>query len=141
MPNAIFQQEETWDAESTGEPCRISQMISCHRRQRGGAAGDVRLGAVGCRCPWRSDNLVKYLRYVNIREFQYVFSSCAGDVEALLGTYDRERRVLPMPMAQWSWGWTQSAETWNGRIAMLAIVVVLLLEVITGQGVLSGRLE
>ncbi len=46
-----------------------------------------------------------------------------------------------MPMAQWSWGWTQSAETWNSRIAMLAIVVVLLLEVITGQGVLSGRLE
>ena len=53
----------------------------------------------------------------------------AGDVEALLGTYDRERRVLPMPVAQWSWGWTQSAETWNGRIAMLAIVVVLILEV------------
>lgn len=50
-------------------------------------------------------------------------------MEALLGTYDRERRVLPMPVAQWSWGWTQSAETWNGRIAMLAIVVVLILEV------------
>ena len=33
----------------------------------------------------------------------------AGDVEALLETYDRQRRVLPMPMAQWSWGWTKSA--------------------------------
>ena len=37
--------------------------------------------------------------------------------------------------------WTQSAETWNGRIAMLAIVVVLILEVVSGQGVLSGRLQ
>ena len=54
-------------------------------------------------------------------------------MEALLGTYDRERRVLPMPVAQWSWGWTQSAETWNGRIAMLAIVVVLILEVRQGS--------
>ncbi len=27
------------------------------------------------------------------------------------------------------------------RIAMLAIVVVLILEVVTGQGVLSGRLD
>jgi protoporphyrin/coproporphyrin ferrochelatase len=54
-------------------------------------------------------------------------------VEALLGTYDRERRVLPMPVARWSWGWTQSAETWNGRIAMLAIVVVLILEVRQGS--------
>jgi hypothetical protein len=62
----------------------------------------------------------------------------AGDVEALLGTYDRERRVLPMPMAQWSWGWTQSAETWNGRIAMLAIVVVLILEVRRGALMVYG---
>lgn len=61
----------------------------------------------------------------------------AGDVEALLETYDRERRVLPPPVFMWKWGWTKSAETWNGRIAMLAIVVVLVLEVMTGQGVLS----
>lgn len=36
-------------------------------------------------------------------------------MEALLETYDKERRVLPMPLTQWKWGWTQSAETWNGR--------------------------
>ena len=39
-------------------------------------------------------------------------------VEALLETYDKERRVLPMPVTQWKWGWTQSAETWNGRCAL-----------------------
>ena len=58
-------------------------------------------------------------------------------MEALLETYDRERRVLPPPVFMWQWGWTKSAETWNGRIAMLAIVIVLILEVATGQGVLS----
>ena len=61
----------------------------------------------------------------------------AGDVQSLLETYDRDRRVLPPPIVPWKWGWTKSAETWNGRIAMLAIVVILLLEVTTGHGVLS----
>ena len=58
-------------------------------------------------------------------------------MEALLETYDRERRVLPLPVFPWKWGWTKSAETWNGRIAMLAMAIVLILEVATGQGVLS----
>lgn len=61
----------------------------------------------------------------------------AGDVQSLLETYDRDRRVLPPPVVPWKWGWTKSAETWNGRIAMLAIVVILMLEVTTGHGVLN----
>lgn len=63
--------------------------------------------------------------------------SVAGDVQSLLETYDRDRRVLPPPVVPWKWGWTKSAETWNGRIAMIAIVVILLLEVTTGHGVLN----
>jgi ferrochelatase len=63
-----------------------------------------------------------------------------GEVEALLETYDRERKVLPPPVLVWKWGWTKSAETWNGRIAMLSIIIILLLEVTTGQGVLSNLL-
>lgn len=61
-----------------------------------------------------------------------------GEVNALLDTYDRERKVLPPPVIVWQWGWTRSAETWNGRIAMLSIIVILLLEVTTGRGVLSS---
>ncbi len=47
------------------------------------------------------------------------FCVCAlpGRVEDILQTYDRERRVLPAPVRMWQWGWTKSAETWNGRIA------------------------
>ncbi len=61
-----------------------------------------------------------------------------GELETLLDAYDRERRTLPAPVGVWEWGFTKSAETWNGRIAMVAIIVILLLEVSTGQSILSG---
>ena len=48
-----------------------------------------------------------------------------------------DRKPLPAPVAMWQWGWTRSAETWNGRIAMLAILAILAVEVSTGQGILS----
>lgn len=64
-----------------------------------------------------------------------------GGVDDLLDTYDRERKVLPPPILVWQWGWTRSAETWNGRIAMLSIVIILLLEITTGRGVLSSLLS
>lgn len=63
-----------------------------------------------------------------------------GDLEMLLQAYDRERRALPSPVVMWEWGWTKSAETWNGRIAMLAIIIILLLEVSTGQSILKNLL-
>jgi ferrochelatase len=59
-----------------------------------------------------------------------------GSVEELLATYDALRRELPAPVSLWEWGWTKSAETWNGRAAMLAVLLLLVLEVTTGQGVL-----
>jgi len=62
-----------------------------------------------------------------------------GDIESLMETYDRERLALPSPYNDgWKWGWTKSAELWNGRIAMVAIMVILTLEVITGQGALNS---
>ncbi|KVI08069.1 Chlorophyll a/b binding protein domain-containing protein [Cynara cardunculus var. scolymus] len=59
-----------------------------------------------------------------------------GSVEELLATYDSQRRELPAPVTVWEWGWTKSAETWNGRAAMLAVLVLLFLEVSTGEGFL-----
>eukprot|EP00271_Cylindrocystis_brebissonii_P006159 TRINITY_DN18783_c0_g1_i1.p1 TRINITY_DN18783_c0_g1~~TRINITY_DN18783_c0_g1_i1.p1 ORF type:complete len:579 (+),score=120.35 TRINITY_DN18783_c0_g1_i1:481-2217(+) len=59
-----------------------------------------------------------------------------GSVEELLATYDVQRRELPPPVAVWEWGWTRSAEMWNGRAAMLAVLALLLLEARSGQGVL-----
>ncbi|TXG60230.1 hypothetical protein EZV62_014803 [Acer yangbiense] len=59
-----------------------------------------------------------------------------GSVEELLAAYDSKRSELPPPVTVWEWGWTRSAETWNGRAAMLAVLVLLVLEVTTGQGFL-----
>lgn len=59
-----------------------------------------------------------------------------GSVEDLLETYDRERLELPPPIVVWRWGWTRSAEVWNGRLAMIALVTLLWLEFSQGTGVL-----
>lgn len=63
-----------------------------------------------------------------------------GSVEDLLATYDGDRVRLPLPVdvgAVWRWGWTRSAEVWNGRLAMLCVFSALALELTTGRGVLS----
>lgn len=36
----------------------------------------------------------------------------------------------------WAWGFTTSSENWNGRLAMLGFVFTILLELITGKGVM-----
>uniref|UniRef100_A0A0D3G6L7 Ferrochelatase n=2 Tax=Oryza TaxID=4527 RepID=A0A0D3G6L7_9ORYZ len=59
-----------------------------------------------------------------------------GSVEELLAAYDSKRDELPPPVTVWEWGWTKSAETWNGRAAMLAVLALLVLEVTTGEGFL-----
>uniref|UniRef100_A0A7S3QM29 Ferrochelatase n=1 Tax=Dunaliella tertiolecta TaxID=3047 RepID=A0A7S3QM29_DUNTE len=64
-----------------------------------------------------------------------------GELEALLQAYDRERRALPSPVVVWQWGWTKSAETWNGRLAMVALFVIVTIELATGQPILRNLLE
>ena len=60
-----------------------------------------------------------------------------GEVNALLDTYDKERKVLPSPVF-WEPGWTRNAEMWNGRIAMVAIIAILAIEALTGKGVMQN---
>lgn len=36
----------------------------------------------------------------------------------------------------WSWGFTPGAENWNGRLAMIGFVAALIIDLVTGKGVL-----
>ncbi|MEM7724988.1 MAG: ferrochelatase [Cyanobacteria bacterium P01_A01_bin.45] len=46
-----------------------------------------------------------------------------------------KKKVKIYPPERWEWGITTSAEVWNGRIAMLGFIA-LIIEMITGQGLL-----
>ncbi|UKO98193.1 ferrochelatase [Nostoc sp. UHCC 0870] len=46
-----------------------------------------------------------------------------------------KKRVKMYPPESWEWGMTTSAEVWNGRIAMLGFIA-LIIELVTGQGLL-----
>jgi len=58
-----------------------------------------------------------------------------GSVNALLETYDGDRKLLPVPeiTLKWEWGWTRSSELWNGRVAMMALASIILYEIATGK--------
>ncbi|UPQ99844.1 ferrochelatase [Chloropicon primus] len=58
-----------------------------------------------------------------------------GSVDALLETYDGDRKVLPLPEVslEWEWGWTRSAELVNGRLAMMALLTIIIFEIATGK--------
>ena len=42
----------------------------------------------------------------------------------------------PSDRNSWIWGFTPQAENWNGRLAMLGFVSVVLIESFSGQGFL-----
>jgi protoporphyrin/coproporphyrin ferrochelatase len=48
-----------------------------------------------------------------------------------------KKRVKMYPQERWEWGITTSAEVWNGRIAMLGFIA-LIVELITGHGLLHA---
>lgn len=47
-----------------------------------------------------------------------------------------KKKVKMYPQERWQWGITTSAEIWNGRVAMLVGFTALLIELISGRGLL-----
>lgn len=43
--------------------------------------------------------------------------------------------IEPQPRNQWNWGFTPSAESWNGRLAMIGFISAVILELTTGHKV------
>ncbi|XP_042468520.1 ferrochelatase-2, chloroplastic-like [Zingiber officinale] len=102
-----------------------------------------RVPALGCEPTFISDladAVIESLPYVGAMAASSIEARQSlvplGSVEELLAAYDSKRSVLPPPIAVWEWGWTRSAETWNGRAAMLAVLALLVLEITTGEGFL-----
>ncbi|KAG6718925.1 ferrochelatase-2, chloroplastic-like isoform X2 [Carya illinoinensis] len=102
-----------------------------------------RVPALGCEPTFISDladAVIESLPYVGAMAVSNLEARQSlvplGSVEELLAAYDSQRRELPPPVTVSEWGWTRSAETWNGRAAMLAVLVLLALEVTTGEGFL-----
>ncbi|XP_073004114.1 ferrochelatase-2, chloroplastic [Typha latifolia] len=102
-----------------------------------------RVPALGCEPTFISDladAVIESLPYVGAMAVSNLEARQSlvplGSVEELLAAYDSKRGELPPPVIVWQWGWTKSAETWNGRAAMLAVLALLVLEVTTGQGFL-----
>ncbi|TKY73759.1 Ferrochelatase-2 [Spatholobus suberectus] len=102
-----------------------------------------RVPALGCEPTFISDladAVIESLPYVgamaasNLEARQSLVP--LGSVEELLAAYDSQRRELPPPVVVWEWGWTKSAETWNGRVAMLAVLLLLFFEVTADKGLL-----
>uniref|UniRef100_A0A0A9CWM8 Ferrochelatase n=1 Tax=Arundo donax TaxID=35708 RepID=A0A0A9CWM8_ARUDO len=102
-----------------------------------------RVPALGCEPTFISDladAVIESLPYVGTMAVSNLEARQSlvplGSVEELLAAYDSKRDELPPPVIVWEWGWTKSAETWNGRAAMLAVLALLVLEVTTGEGFL-----
>ncbi|CAM0957132.1 unnamed protein product [Alopecurus aequalis] len=102
-----------------------------------------RVPALGCEPTFISDladAVIESLPYVGAMAVSNLEARQSlvplGSVEELLAAYDSKRDMLPPPVIVWEWGWTKSAETWNGRAAMLAVLALLVLEVTTGHGFL-----
>jgi hypothetical protein len=54
----------------------------------------------------------------------------------LRNTYQDSQEQIHEPILHWSWGFTPSAEIWNGRFAMIGFATVTVIELLTGNGYL-----
>lgn len=66
-----------------------------------------------------------------------VIEAVAGPPMTLAEVMHPPKKTKIYPPEQWEWGMTTSAEVWNGRLAMLGILAVLL-EMLVGQGPLHA---
>ena len=66
-----------------------------------------------------------------------VVTSLEGPEVSLDAAAELPNTVKLYPQEKWEWGWSNSSEVWNGRLAMLGFSAFLL-EIISGQGPLHA---
>ena len=62
-----------------------------------------------------------------------VISSLQGPVIDIEEASQLPEKIKLYPQEKWQWGWNNSSEVWNGRVAMI-VFLVLFIELISGSG-------
>ncbi len=62
-----------------------------------------------------------------------VISSLEGPIVNIEKASELPEKVKLYPQEKWQWGWNNSSEVWNGRVAMI-VFLVLFIELISGSG-------
>jgi ferrochelatase len=62
-----------------------------------------------------------------------VIEALDGDQITFAEVAHPPKKTKMYPQERWEWGMTTAAEVWNGRLAMIGIVAVVV-ELITGHG-------
>ncbi len=66
-----------------------------------------------------------------------VDSSLKGPEVDISDVAELSTKVKFYPQEKWQWGWNNSSEVWNGRVAMY-LILIFLLEIISGNGPLHS---
>ena len=62
-----------------------------------------------------------------------VVSSLEGPIINIEEASQLPQKVKLYPQEKWQWGWNNSSEVWNGRVAMI-VFLILFIELISGSG-------
>jgi len=65
-----------------------------------------------------------------------ILSSIFFSIIKIPYTYIKENNYKKMKKNLWFWGFTDSAEMWNGRFAMIGFITVIFIELVTSKGLL-----
>ena len=65
-----------------------------------------------------------------------VVSCLEGPIVNIEKASELPEKVKLYPQEKWQWGWNNSSEVWNGRVAMI-VFLVLFIELISGSGPVS----
>ena len=66
-----------------------------------------------------------------------VISCLEGPEVSLMEAASLPSKVKLYPQEKWQWGWNNSSEVWNGRVAMIVFLAILL-EIFSGSGPLHN---
>jgi len=75
--------------------------------------------------------------WLNIMFYFVIHYICNSNVIELEGVLCKGFMKSNISRNRWSWGFSEGAESWNGRLAMIAFFIIFLFELIFSFSILS----